>query len=119
MSALRMAARAYTSLYKWWKRRKGKEEVPPALVPLVGTDGSDDWTAQKIWNESMSDRIRNSESRHDSAERMHQRYGKRFDSMELMHERSKAMDERFEVELEELRNMLKKLSSDRRNELSL
>ena len=101
VSALRMVARAYTSLFKWWKRRKGKEELPLALVPLVDNDGSDDWTAQKIWNQSISDRIRSSESRLDSAERMHRRYDARLESIELMHER-------FEKELKQFRNMAEK-----------
>ena len=90
VSALRITSRAYTAVYKRWKRRKGKEESPLLLVPLIDTDATGDWTAQKEWNRSMSERIRRTETR--------------LDSFFVVHEGS-------EVKLNELRRMVEKLSN--------
>jgi hypothetical protein len=72
VSALRIVSRAYTAVYKWWKRRKGKEELPLVLVPFADTDGTEDWTAQREWNRSMSERMGKAEAMHETWNAMHE-----------------------------------------------
>ena len=96
VSALRIVSRAYTVIYKWWKRRKGKEELPLVLVPFADTDGTEDWTAQREWNRSVSERMGKAEV---DVRQL------RLEVKELrgMHERSNAMHEQSRLEVKELR----------------
>ena len=122
-SALRMAARVYTAVYKWWRRRKGKEELPLVLVPFADTDGSEDWTAQREWNRSVSERMGKAEAMHEKSNAMHEKWNAMHEKSNAMnekwnamHEKSNAMHEQTRLEVKELRGMVealvKKLNND-------
>ena len=87
-------------------------QLPLVLVPLVDAGGPEDWTAQREWNRSVSERMDKSEVAFRELRGMVETSNTRLDSSEAMHEQTKARVQRSEVDVRELRGMVDRLVSE-------